>query len=60
MTGPTRPVLRWHGSKWRIADWVIRHFPPHLEVLWINPHASARLSRPLQQSLQGLGGSAAE
>ncbi|ARO22927.1 D12 class N6 adenine-specific DNA methyltransferase protein [Rhizobium sp. TAL182] len=26
---PNRPVLRWHGSKWRIAEWVIAHFPPH-------------------------------
>lgn len=26
---PTRPVLRWHGSKWRIAPWVISHFPAH-------------------------------
>ena len=23
------PVLRWPGSKWRIADWVIGHLPPH-------------------------------
>ena len=29
MTAPTRPVLRWHGSKWRIAEWVISNFPPH-------------------------------
>lgn len=24
-----RPVLRWHGGKWRIAPWIIEHFPPH-------------------------------
>ncbi|OHV85942.1 DNA adenine methylase [Ensifer sp. LCM 4579] len=29
MSAPTRPVLRWHGSKWRIAPWVVGHFPPH-------------------------------
>ena len=23
------PILRYHGSKWRIAPWVISHFPPH-------------------------------
>lgn len=23
------PPLRYHGSKWRIADWVIGHFPEH-------------------------------
>lgn len=28
-TSPSRPVLRWHGSKWRIAPWVISHFPSH-------------------------------
>lgn len=25
----TRPVLRYHGSKWRIAPWVMQFFPPH-------------------------------
>lgn len=29
MTKPTRPVLRWHGGKWKLADWIIGHFPPH-------------------------------
>lgn len=24
-----RPVLRYHGGKFRIAPWVIEHFPPH-------------------------------
>ena len=26
---PSRPVLRWHGGKWRLAPWIIGHFPPH-------------------------------
>lgn len=26
---PTRPLLRYHGGKWRLADWLIKHFPPH-------------------------------
>jgi len=26
---PTRPVLRYHGGKFRLAPWVISHFPPH-------------------------------
>lgn len=25
----TRPVLKYHGGKWRIADWVLAHLPPH-------------------------------
>lgn len=29
MTAPTRPVLRYHGGKWRLAPWVISFFPPH-------------------------------
>jgi DNA adenine methylase len=29
MTVPTRPALRWYGSKWRIAPWIIGHFPAH-------------------------------
>jgi DNA adenine methylase len=24
-----RPLLRYHGGKWRIAPWIISHFPPH-------------------------------
>lgn len=24
-----RPVLRWFGSKWRLAPWIISYFPPH-------------------------------
>lgn len=26
---PTRPVLRYHGGKWRLAPWIIQHFPEH-------------------------------
>lgn len=26
---PTRPALRYHGGKWRLAPWLIEHFPPH-------------------------------
>lgn len=28
-TKPTRPVLRWHGGKWMLADKIIEHFPEH-------------------------------
>lgn len=24
-----RPLLRYHGGKWKLAKWIIRHFPPH-------------------------------
>lgn len=26
----TRPALRYHGGKFRLAPWVMQHFPPHL------------------------------
>lgn len=24
-----RPVLRWHGGKYNLAPWIVRHLPPH-------------------------------
>ncbi|RWC91678.1 MAG: DNA adenine methylase [Mesorhizobium sp.] len=29
MNAPTRPVLRWHGGKWKLAPWILGFFPPH-------------------------------
>lgn len=29
MIGPVRPVLRYHGGKWRLAPWIIEHLPRH-------------------------------
>ena len=26
---PSRPVLRYHGGKWRLAPWIISYFPQH-------------------------------
>jgi DNA adenine methylase len=26
---PKRPALRYYGGKWRLAPWIISHFPPH-------------------------------
>jgi len=28
-TEVNRPVLRYHGGKWRLAPWIISHFPEH-------------------------------
>lgn len=28
-TKPTRPIMRYHGGKWRLAPWIIKHFPKH-------------------------------
>ncbi len=32
---PTRPALRYFGSKWRLAPWIVGHFPPH--VCYVEP-----------------------
>ena len=29
MTAPLRPILRWHGGKWRLAPWIMEQMPPH-------------------------------
>jgi len=29
MATPTRPLVRYHGGKWRLAPWIIGHFPKH-------------------------------
>lgn len=39
MTEPSRPVLRWHGGKWRLAPWIISQFPPH--GIYVEPYGGA-------------------
>lgn len=34
-----RPVLRWHGGKWRLAPWIIAQFPPHR--IYVEPFGGA-------------------
>lgn len=30
MKTPTRSALRYYGGKWRLAPWILQHFPPHV------------------------------
>jgi DNA adenine methylase len=36
---PTRPVLRYHGGKWRLATWIIAHLPSHR--VYVEPFGGA-------------------
>src|SRR5687767_1982506 len=39
MTQIKRPALRYHGGKFRIADWVISHMPTHQK--YVEPYGGA-------------------
>lgn len=59
-----RPAVRWFGGKWRLAPWIIEHFPDHriytesfgggASVLLRKPRVYAEVYNDLDDSIVGL------
>jgi DNA adenine methylase len=50
-TTPTRPVMRYHGGKWRLGPWILAYFPAHR--VYVEPYggaASVLMQKPPAES----------
>ena len=60
----TRPAARWYGGKWRLAPWIIAHFPEHrcyvepygggASVLIRKPRSAAEIYNDLDSDIVNL------
>lgn len=63
-SAPTRPVIRYHGGKWRLAKWIIPYLPAHrryvepfmgaCSVLMRKPRSHAEVVNDLDGSIVNL------
>ncbi|ASC68607.1 DNA methyltransferase [Achromobacter denitrificans] len=61
---PKRPLIRYHGGKWRLAPWILQHLPPHrcyvepfgggASVLFRKPRAYAEVYNDLDGEIVNL------
>lgn len=64
MTAITRPAVRWHGGKWKLAKWIIAQMPPHsiyaepfgggASVLLQKPRLAAEVYNDLDEAVVNL------